>query len=142
MKFHAATFALLTVSCAMDGGGVISGRELNERIRQAVVLKATACYPGDSGAVFLYSEVNPRYDRGQFYQTKDVDACLESFNAIPCSFFHSTFGRQAISLYFANVYAFVCPGLSDKEFLSPRYLEGNFPEASSSSQNTSSSSSN
>ena len=123
-------------SCAIDGSSVVSGRELNERIRQSVIAKVTACYPGDSGAALLYTEVNPRYDAGQFFETKDVDRCIADFDAIPCASLYSSFGRQAVSLYAANVYAFVCAGLSDKEFLSPRYLEGNFPEASSSSHSS------
>lgn len=124
-------------SCALDGGSVVSGAELNERIRRSVIAKVSACYPGDAGAPLLYAELKPRYDEGQFYETKDVNACLADFDAIPCSSLHASFGLQAVSLYLANIYAFVCPGLSDKEFFSPRYLEGNFPEASSSSSNAS-----
>ena len=133
--------AILTASafnsCAIDGGSVVSGAELNERIRRSVIAKVSACYPGDAGAPLLYAEITPRYDKGQFYETRDVDACLADFNAIPCSSLHASFGLQAVSLYIANIYAFVCPGLSDKEFFNPRYLEGNFPEASSSSTNAS-----
>lgn len=132
-----ALSVLVTTSCAIDGSGVVSGAQVNERIRRSVIAKVSACYPGDAGAPLLYAEVRPRYDDGQFYQTKDVNECLADFDAIPCASLHASFGLQAVSLYIANIYAFVCPGLSDKEFFNPHYLEGNFPEASSSSTNAS-----
>lgn len=132
MRSIGGILVLLLAGCAMDGGSVISGREVNERIREAVVIKVASCYPGDSSAVLLYAEVSPRFDRGQFYSTRDIDRCIQDFNAVPCASFYSAFGRSAISLYLANVYAFVCSGISDKEFFSPRYFEGNFPESSSS----------
>ncbi len=132
-------FALLWTSCAIDGSDVVSGGEVIDRIRTAVSIKVGICYPGDASNVLLAKEVTTRFDRGQFYSTKDVDRCIQDFDALPCAFFYQNFGRQSVSLFVGNVYAFVCPNLSDKEFFSPTYMQGNFPESSSTKHSSTSS---